>query len=160
FMLRVGIFGYWMNSYWGGAVPAIGGALMLGALARIWRKNKTVHLATWALGIGILTTSRPYDGIVLMLGTFAVLVLWHRKLAPVFDVKHCLPAAAILLVAFTTTAFYNHRVTGHAFTMPYQLHDQQYNVAPMFYTMPLRPEPVYRHAVMRDFWTGWNVEQW
>ena len=30
----------------------------------------------------------------------------------------------------------------------------------MFSPAPLGPEPVYRHAVMRDFWAGWDVDLW
>ena len=42
-------------------------------------------------------------------------------------------------------------------TLPYQVHDGQYAMASMFTSAPLRPEPAYRHAIMRKFWAGWNV---
>ena len=63
-MARVGILSYWMNSYLGGSVPGIGGALALGAVARIWRKQQFGHAVTWGLGLAILVLSRPYDAAV------------------------------------------------------------------------------------------------
>jgi hypothetical protein len=44
------VFSYWMNSYWGGAVAAIGGALIIGAWVRIVRAKQWRY--AWLFGIG------------------------------------------------------------------------------------------------------------
>ncbi len=42
-VLRWGAFSYWVNSYWGGSVAALAGALALGAYARIRRRPSAAH---------------------------------------------------------------------------------------------------------------------
>lgn len=168
FMLRVGIFSYWMNSYWGGAVPAIGGALVLGGLVRVWRRAQPMHLLTFAAGLAILMHSRPFEGAVLGALAFGCLVwLWRGLPGDLRSrdvLKRCLraaiPATAILLVSLGAVAYVDYRVTGNVLTMPHALYAQQYEVAPMFAFLPLRPEPVYRHASIREVFTGWNVWVW
>jgi hypothetical protein len=165
--LRVGILSYWMNSYWGGAVPAIGSALLLGAVARIAFQRRYMHSVTWAIGLAILLNSRPYDGAVLGALSAAVLI-W--KLAPLFSTRKrkpmatlamrvALPAAAVLIPVAVFMVYFNARVTGNPLELPYQLHERQYTVANNFAWDHNNAEPVYRHAVMRTFWTKLNVDQ-
>lgn len=153
--LRVGILSYWMNSYWGGAVPAVGGALLFGAFARIVFRRQYAHAATWAIGLAILVNSRPYDGAVLGAITAAI-ILWKCKDS---FARIALPATAVLVPVAAFMLYFNWRVTGNALELPYQLHERQYVVANNFIWSKDNPEPVYNHAVMRKFWTQANVDQ-
>ncbi len=162
-VLRVGVLSYWMNSYLGGAVPGIGGALALGAVVRIWRRGQFGHAITWAVGLAILVLSRPYDAAVMGAASAAVLFWFLRKYrTPLRTVstRVALPALAVLLLCMAGAGYNDYRVTGHALTLPYRVHDGQYAVAAMFAMIPLRAEPAYRHPVMRKFWADWNVGQW
>jgi len=162
-VLRVGVLSYWMNSYLAGSVPAIGGTLAMGAVARIWRSRQFGHSITWAAGLSMLALSRPYDAAIVGCGT-AALLLWLLRKAqtPIatFWGRVALPASMVLLPCAGFIAYNDDRVTGRASTLPYQVHDRQYAMASMFTPMPLGPEPPYRHAIMREFWAEWNVGQW
>jgi hypothetical protein len=160
FAFRIGVLSYWMNSFEGGAIPAIGGALVFGAVARIWRRREYFHLTTWALGVAILMHSRPYDAAVAGLVSAVALAWLLRRSAILFNWSALLPALAVLALSLAAVAYVDYRVTGNPLTLPYQAHDRQYVTASPFFLAPLSPEPVYRHAVMRDFYTGWSVETW
>jgi hypothetical protein len=155
-VLKLGIFSYWMNSYWGGSVPALGGALVFGALPRLIRKPSVTNSVVMAIGLAILANSRPYEGLALSLPTAVVLLFWmFGKNRPPFAVsvrKIVMPIAIGLIAGSIFTAYYNHRVTGSAFTMPEVLNQEMYAVAPLFLWQQPRPEPFYHHPVMREYY--------
>jgi hypothetical protein len=156
-ILRIGLFTYWIDSYTGGAVAAIGGALVLGALPRIRRYLRTRDFLWMALGMAVLAYSRPFEGLLVTLPAVVALCWWvarkpHPPLPTLF--RRALPAAALLVVTVMFLGYYDYRVFGNPLTLPYQVNRATYAATPYFLWQPPRPEPVYRHEVMRDYYTG------
>jgi hypothetical protein len=160
--LRFGIFIYWSQSYWGGAVAALGGALVFGGLRRIAHCPRLRDAILMSGGVAVLANSRPYEGLLVSLPAGIGLLAWmvgkHGPPARVSIRRIVLPALLVLICTAGAMGLYNLRVTGNAFLMPYQVHEATYAVAPLFLWQHARPEPVYRHKVMRDFHTGWALE--
>src|SRR5205823_1755325 len=65
----------WSASYWGGAVALAGGALVLGAMRRIWDAPKFRDTIVLAIGALMLANSRPFEGLLVCILTCVVLVL-------------------------------------------------------------------------------------
>lgn len=159
-VIRISLFSYWVDSYWGGAVAAIGGALVLGALPRVMGKARTRDGLWMALGVAILANSRPYEGLLVCVPVAFALLWWAikgRRPAPCVLLRRMSAPAAILLVVAGMMAFYNYRVFGDVFTLPYQVNRATYASAPVFIWQSPRPEPLYRHKVMRDFYSKWEL---
>jgi hypothetical protein len=163
-VIRLATFSYWANSYWGGAVAATGGALVYGALPRL---RKTVNVADallLALGVSILANSRPYEGLIFSLPVAAALLAFLvGKNRPPFRESFrrlVLPAGLLLGVVAVLTSYYFWRVTGSPFRMPQSVNRQTYAVAPYFIGQALQPTPVYHHAVIKDFYTHYELQYW
>ena len=109
-------------SYQGGALAALGGALLLGGAAR------SAALPA-GIGIALLAYSRPYEGLVL---TIAIAVAMRLRL---------LRAIPIAVVALVPLAIYNRAATGSAFVLPYTIYEQRYNPTPRFFWESLHPVP-------------------
>src|SRR5258708_10915207 len=109
-LLRLGIFNYWVNSYWGGAVAATGGALALGALPRIMRDHRTRDSLILALGLTFLANSRPLEGLELALAVLAVLLGWSfSKRSPGWRLmlrRAALPVSDARLLCLTFMGYY------------------------------------------------------
>jgi hypothetical protein len=160
-VMHFGMFSYWADSYWGGAVAAAGGALVLGALPRIERSPRVVDALLMGLGAAILANSRPFEGMILCLPVVGSLISWMVR-GPSPPLRAVLgrvvaPASIVLAVAAMATCYYYWRVTGSPFRMPYQVDRMMYAVAPYFFWQSPRPAPVYHHQVMRDFYTQYEL---
>ncbi len=161
-VIQWGIFSYWSQTYWGGMVAALGGALCFGALRRLWNRLSWSGALWFALGAVILVNSRPLEGIC-SVGIAVVAVLcraWkaRRRLTVEFWLKVVIPAAAVLLLGAAITTNYNHAITGKYFTSPYLEHERQYQQVPAFVFLPLLPQIGYTNAVMADFYG--NIEHY
>src|SRR5207249_6256217 len=100
-LLRYDLFSYWANSYWGGAVAATGGALVLGSLPRIKASLRLRDALIMGLGLAILANARPYEGVVFSLPVAAALIAWVGVKKPSLDVtlrRVFVPLAIVLVL--------------------------------------------------------------
>ena len=152
-ILRFATFGYWANSYWGGAMGALGGALVLGALPRVKQSPSVRCVFLLVLGLLILATSRPYEGLIFSLPVAGALVLWILgKRSPPFQAtfrRMIIPLTFMLALSALAMGYYFWRVTGSPFRTPYQVERHTYAFVPLMIWQPLPPQPVHRHPVIQ-----------
>jgi hypothetical protein len=159
--LQFSVSSYWINGYWGGAVAAAGGALVLGAVGRIRRGARVRDALLLGLGIAVLANSRPYEGMVFCIPTAIYLLWWMQgkiKTRDDFRVRIArvfvpLLTAMILLGGFM--AYYNWRVTGHPLLMPHVLYTNTYYSTPSFLWQAMNPPLHYRNAQFEAYFNGW-----
>jgi len=161
---RFSITSSWMNSYWGGAVAAIGGALVLGALPRILRRRHMLrNTLLFGLGLAVLAQSRPYEGFLLSVPLVAGLTIWllKKKGAPVRARINqvALPLCAVMAALIVGTAYYNWRVTGDPMLMPYGSHQKIYGTPQSFYWQPpIQDAPgIHRYKDIADVYR-WQLQ--
>jgi hypothetical protein len=151
---------YWAHSYWGGAVAALGGALVIGALPRLVRRPQARHSLALGLGLAVLANSRPFEGLVLAVPAAVLLLAWMtgkgRPPAGVVVRRFVVPLVLVLGPAAAAMGLYHARVTGSPLRMPYQVHESTYGVVSSFLWGRPGPAPHYNHPVMEEFWTRWG----
>jgi len=161
-LLRFGVFGYWADSYWGGNVAAIGGALVLGALPRIKSATRWQDAIAMGVGLALLANSRPWEGLVLSLPIAIILLVWMLgKDRPPLTVcfRHIvLPLVVVLGLTGGWLAYYCWRTTGSPFRTPYQIHERMYAVSPYMIWQHVGAEPAYRDPMLRKMFVGTTLE--
>jgi hypothetical protein len=153
-VIRLGTFSYWADSYWGGAVAALGGALVLGALPRIKQGQRVRHALLMGLGFAIIGNSRPYEGLFFGVPVVAALLVWLWKMKRP-EVGRALkrtlaPLLTVIALTLVAMGYYFWRTTGSPFNTPYLVYTHAYNPVPYFPWQSLRPEPVYHHPRIRE----------
>jgi hypothetical protein len=156
-ILRIGLFSYWINTYsGGGSVAALGAALLLGALPRFVRTTRLRYSLLMAAGIIALALSRPYEGLLLCIPVGFVLGRWiffgkNRPAVGLVLRRTALPLA-LIFAAVAWLGYYDYRAFGNPLTLPYSVDRAEYAAAPYWIWQSPRPEPVYRHKAIHDFY--------
>jgi hypothetical protein len=153
--------GYWSQSYWGGAVAMAGGALLLGGFRRLVSRPRAWDAVAMALGLTVLANSRPFEGLLISLPVGLVLIIWllgaHGPGRRAALTSVVLPMGAVLVLTAGAILYYNSRLTGDPFLLPYQHNGATYAMTPLFLWQQLQPEPPYRHAAIRDYHIEWAL---
>ena len=164
--LKFGVASYWMNSYWGGALAAIGGALVLGAMPRIVRRARARDALLLGVGMAILATTRPLEGFLFCLPVAGWFLWWlaGKTKSPTSPrtriVRVFAPLTIVLTLTVAFVAYYNWRVTGNALLFPHVLNSRTYRSTGLFLWERPRLPLTYHNQQFEDFYNGWEREDY
>lgn len=158
-ILRFSATDYWMNSYWGGAVAATGGALVLGAYPRVIRRVRSMDSVLFGVGLLLLANTRAYEGLLFSLAFLCAVAAYLVSRLRRDDVPYrslVMPLSFVLVVGFGLMMFYNWRGTASPLRMPYTVNLQQYHPTGPFVWQSLRTVQ-YDHPRMAEFYRTWEM---
>jgi len=151
---RIGVTTYWSQSYWGGMVSVLGGALVFGALRRILSHPRVSASILLGVGLAILANSRPYEGLLVSLPVFVVLGYWcirERTAARMLIIRRVvMPICAIGFMTLLWMGYYNFRQTGNAFVNAYQIYTATYQIEPVFKWDQSHGPPLSQHLILQQ----------
>jgi len=139
-VFRIALFSYWMNSYWGGSMAALGGALALGAVMRLFGSNPSQRShwllgSLFGIGLAVLATSRPYEGLAFSVPLLVYFGYQTARRAIRAETRVLLAVLPVLFIGFLGAGFvgyYNDKTTGNPALLPYTLYERNYASLPLF----------------------------
>lgn len=158
-VVRIALFSYWMNSYWGGSMAALGGALALGSVARLFEpqrtdRNRLALASLFAVSLLILATSRPYEGLAFSIPLLVYFVYQAIQAAHCGEGKlrfTVMPVAVIGMAGVLMMGYYNQRTTGNPLLLPHILNERTYSPLPLFLWQRPKPNATFRDPVFAKF---------
>jgi hypothetical protein len=155
--IRIAAFSYWTNSYFGGCVAALGGALVLGALPRIKQNRRTRDAVVMGVGFTIIVNSRPFETLFFGIPILVSLAIWMYRRDPKTLKQVALPLSLVFLATVGFMFYYFWRTTGNPLLPPYLVSVRRYSIEPSFPWLPLRPTPRYNHTILRNYYLDYNL---
>ena len=126
----------WSQSLLHGSLTAAGCALLTGGALRMRRRVQLGSALVSGCGVAILALTRPFEGLCCTaICGFLLLLSWSRfSFADrgKMTLQAAVYSAAPVLCALALIAAHNQASTGNWKRMPYQVHELQYAVAPVF----------------------------
>jgi hypothetical protein len=140
-VIEFGPLRYWMNTYWGGAVSAIAGCLVFGAMPRLRSGGRTRDAVLLGLGIGIQLLARPFECVLLLIAVTLFFVPDLRRHPDWRRLMRTASAVTLAILPFAVlTLVQNKEVTGSWTKLPYVLSRYQYGI-PTTFTIQPNPTP-------------------
>ncbi len=152
--LRFGVSSYWMNTYWGGALAATGGALVLGAMPRLIRQPHWRHSIVMGIGFLVLANTRTFEGAIFCAAVVGATLIALARMKALSLAHVVLPLGLMLVATVAGLLCYFAMATGDPFQSPYVLYRKSLTVAPHFLFQDVRPEPHYNNRDLRHFYTA------
>ena len=162
-MMQLGFPSYWAQSYWGGALAALGGALVYGSLRAAAADPRLTHGILFGFGAMLLAVTRPLEGMMAGLPAGVVLLVLllkkDKKARAQLARRVLVPAAMIVMATAAGLAYQNWRVTGDPLRLPYQVYNETYHMGAQFPWQEPSPVVDYRHQALTDFKRFWILER-
>jgi hypothetical protein len=157
-----GLAPQWVDSYWGGAFCAFGGALLFGALCRLGKSPSRTMAFVAGLGWSIVWLTRPFESLLPLMITWGLIAAfiirdpsrWRRWLGPIVLIL------SLQIFIGCVTALHNRAVTGSFTTLPYQYGQQVHGVPQSLLWQNAIQEPALRFAELREmYWWQREVKE-